>query len=269
MKLYKLAPLCGVLVLAIAASGCNRLKARDQLNKGVMAFRNAQFQTAIMHFKNAVALDPDLLNARLYLATAYAQQYVPGGDSADNVKIAQQAIDAFEDVLKRDPSNTTAISSIAQIYYQQKKFDEAKDYQLRRVKIEPNNPEPYYWIGVLDWAIAFPRTQQLRKDLHIEFPTNPQNPDSLPPLPEKARAKLAEDNGPLVQQGLEMLQKAVELKPNDFDTMAYLNLMYRQKAELDEDAATRKADLQTANEWVDKALALKKAGTTKAASSGQ
>ena len=73
MKLYKLAPLCGVLLLALAACGCNRLKARDHLNKGVQAYRNAQFQPAIMHFKEAVRLDPSLLNARLYLATAYAR----------------------------------------------------------------------------------------------------------------------------------------------------------------------------------------------------
>ena len=99
-----------------------RLRARDQLNKGVAAYRNAQFQSAIMHFKNAVALDPTLLNARLYLATAYVQQYIPGGESPDNLKIAQQAIDAFDDVLKMDPNNTTAIASVAQIYYNMKKF---------------------------------------------------------------------------------------------------------------------------------------------------
>ena len=78
MKLYKLALLCGALLLALAACGCSRLKARDHLNKGVQDYRNAQFQLAIMHFKEAVRLDPTLLNARLYLATAYAQQFVPG-----------------------------------------------------------------------------------------------------------------------------------------------------------------------------------------------
>ena len=38
MKLYKLAPLCGALLLALVSCGCSRLKARDQLNKGVAAF---------------------------------------------------------------------------------------------------------------------------------------------------------------------------------------------------------------------------------------
>ena len=97
----------------LSPAGARELRARDQLNKGVAAYRNAQFQSAIMHFKNAVALDPTLLNARLYLATAYAQLYIPGGESPENVKIAQQAIDAFEDVLRMDPNNTTALASIA------------------------------------------------------------------------------------------------------------------------------------------------------------
>jgi len=267
MKLYKLAPLFGVLLLALAASSCNRLKARDHLNKGVQSYRNAQFQVAINHFQQAVALDPSLLNARLYLATAYAQQYVPGGESDDNKKVAQQAIDAFQDVLKIDPSNITAIASISQIYYNQKKFDLAKEYQQRRLKIEPNNPEPYYWIGVLDWAVCFPRTQQLRKDNGIDTPKDPiHHPDILPPIPEKLRTDLAEKNQPLVDEGLQALSKAIQLKPNDADSMVYLNLMYRQKAEIDPDDDTRQADLKLAEDWVNKALAARKAGTASGSS---
>src|SRR5208283_6093814 len=191
MKLYKLALLCGALLLVLAACGCNRLKARDHLNKGVAAFRNAAFQLAIMHFKEAVRLDPSLLNARLYLATAYAQQYVQGNESEENKQIAQQAIDAFQDVLKMDPSNTTAIASIAQMYYQMKKFDEAKQYNQRRISIEPNNPEPYYWIGVLDWAVAFPRAQMLRKDNRLDMAKDTAHPNDLPVIPEKLRKGLA------------------------------------------------------------------------------
>jgi tetratricopeptide (TPR) repeat protein len=262
MKAYKFVLLGVVLLLLVFSSGCRKLRARDQLNKGVQAYRNAQFQVAIVHFKNAVALDPTLLNAKLYLATAYAQQYIPGGESPENLKIAQQAIDAFDDVLKMDPNNTTAMASVAQIYYNMRKFDRAKEYQRRWLQVEPNNPVPYYWIGVLDWAVCFPHTQQMRKDLKIEFPKDPKDPGSLPPFPPKARAELEEQNGPLVKEGVEVLEKAIELKPNDFDTMAYLNLMYRQKADLESDPAARQADLKQAEDWVDKALAVKKAGGT-------
>ncbi|HMD84214.1 MAG TPA: hypothetical protein VKO18_05885 [Terriglobia bacterium] len=266
MKRYKLAPLCGALLLALAACGCDRLKARDHLNKGVADYRNAQFQPAIMHFKEAVRLDPTLLNARLYLATAYAQQYVPGNDSEENKQVAQQAIDAFQDVLNKDPGNLTAITYIAQIYYYEKKFDEAKDYQQRRVKLDPNNPEPYYWIGVLDWAVCFPRTQMLRHDHNLNVAKDTAHPNDLPVIPEKLRTGLAEQNGPLVDEGLKDLQKAIELKPNDTDSMVYLNLMYRQKAEIEPDNDSRVADIKQAEDWVDKALAVRKAGTATNAS---
>lgn len=262
MRLYKLALLCAILVMAGSSLGCSKLKARDQLNKGVNAYKNAQFQTAIERFKEAVQLDPSLLNARLYLATAYAQQYIPGGESPENLKVAEQAINTFQDVLNIDPKNVTAIASIAQIYYNERKFDKAKDFQLQWVQLEPNNPVPYYWIGVLDWAVCYPRTEDLRKDLKLNFPKNPLDPNSRPPLPEKARVELEEKNGPLVKEGIDALSKAIELKPNDFDTMSYLNLMYRQKAELETSAEARDSDVKQAEDWVNKALATKKVGAS-------
>jgi tetratricopeptide (TPR) repeat protein len=264
MKPHKLVVLCGVLMLLVAASACNKLRARDQLNKGVGAFRNAQFQQAIVHFKTAVDLDPTLLNARLYLATAYAQQYIPGGASPDNIKVGKQAVEAFEDVLKMDPNNDTAIASIAQLYYNMKDFDKAKEYQRRRLQVSPNDPEPYYWIGVIDWAIAYPQRMQVRKDLNLTMPKDPAKPDILPPLPEKARAKLEEENQALVDEGIQALQKAIELKPNDADAMAYLNLMYREKSDYEADPEARQADLKQAEEWVEKALNIKKQAATKA-----
>ena len=265
MKHDKLALACGVLLLAVASCGCNRLKARDQLNKGVSAFRNAQFQAAIMHFKESVRLDSSLLNAKLYLATAYAQLYIPGGESEENIKIAKQAIEGFDDVLTMDPKNVTAIASAAQIYYQMKNFDKAKEYQRRRLELEPNNPEPYYWIGVINWAICYPRQAQLRKDLKLNVPKDMNNPDTLPPLPEKARAQLEKDNGPLVEEGLKALQKAVELKPNYSDAMVYLSLTHRQRADLDADKNVHEADIEKANEWVQKALDIRKGGGEKTA----
>ena len=262
MKPHRLAATCSLLLLIFASSGCrtlvNRLKARDQLNKGVDAFRNAQFQTAIDHFQTAVSLDPNLLNARLYLATAYAQIYAPGGDSADNIKVANQAIQAFEEALKVDPNNTTAIASIAQIYYNMKKFDKAKEYQHRRLELEPNNYEPYYWIGVIDWLDCYARNGKVRNELKLNVPNAK---GEFPPLPEKARVELEKENAPLVEEGLNALKKAIEMKPNDFDTMAYLNLMHRQKADIDEDAASRAVDTKAADEWQQKSIDLRKQGT--------
>ena len=76
--------LVAVAALALSNAGCDKLRARDQLNKGVASYKNARYEVAIEHFKNAVALDPSLQNAKLYLAAAYVAQYIPGVDSPEN-----------------------------------------------------------------------------------------------------------------------------------------------------------------------------------------
>jgi tetratricopeptide (TPR) repeat protein len=268
MRRNKLAPLCAVLLLAVVAGGCTaftKLKARDQLNKGVQSYKNGKFQEASEHFKSAVQLDPSLVTARLYLATAYAQQYVPGGDTAENVKTGQQAIAAFEDVLKLDEKNTTALASIGQIYYNMHDFDKAKDFQRQRMQFEPNNPEPYYWIGVIDYGQCFQVDGKARHDLNLMVPDKRGN---LPPLPEKVRKQVAEANAKLIDEGIDALNKALELKPNDFSSMAYLNLMYRQKADIEESRAARDADLKTADDWRQKAMDAQHGGTSQSSSQG-
>jgi tetratricopeptide (TPR) repeat protein len=88
-----------------------------------------RYEEAISHFQSSVVLDPGLLNARLYLATAYAQQYIPGVDSEENNHMAEQAIEQFKRVLDVRPSRDLQISSlkgIASLYLNMHKLDLAK-----------------------------------------------------------------------------------------------------------------------------------------------
>jgi hypothetical protein len=55
-----------ILLAVLSAAGCAKLKARDQLNKGVQSYKNSRYEEATEHFKSAVSLDPSLVNARLY-----------------------------------------------------------------------------------------------------------------------------------------------------------------------------------------------------------
>src|SRR5581483_4342164 len=84
--------LVAVAALALSSAGCNKLRARDQLNKGVASYKNARYAQAVEHFKNAVNLDPGLANAKIYLAAAYVAQYIPGVDSPENLQNANNAI---------------------------------------------------------------------------------------------------------------------------------------------------------------------------------
>src|ERR1700680_3724929 len=107
-----------VVVTLFGVTGCSKLKARDLLNKGVAAYKNGQYDTAIEDFKQAKDLDPGLMNARLYLATAYASQYIPGAPSEQNVRLGTQAVNEFKEVLQLDPNNLSAIDGIGSILFQ-------------------------------------------------------------------------------------------------------------------------------------------------------
>lgn len=253
-----------VLFALLSTVGCSKLRARDQLNKGVQAYKNAKYEDAIEHFKDAVQLDPSLTNARLYLATAYMGQYIPGADSPDNNRFAEQAIDTFKQVLDLHPPKEQQIHSlkgIASMYFQQKKFAEADEYYKKIAELDPNDPETYYSLAVIDWMQAYQPDQKARAELGLK-PTEELKD-------KKACEQLKTDNSQRVEDGIQNLQKALQLRPDYDDAMAYLNLLYRQRAEYEcEEPDARKADLKTADEWVDKTMATKKAKAEKAGPTG-
>jgi tetratricopeptide (TPR) repeat protein len=248
--------LMAVGLVLLSATGCDKLKARDQLNKGVQAYKNARYEEAIDHFQQSISLDPSLLNARLYLATAYTQQYIPGADTEDNNRMGQQAIDSYKSVLDKDPKNITSVKGIGYLYLNMKKFDMAKEFYRKAAELDPNDPEPYYTIGVIDWTQVYQPRMEERAKLGMR-------PDEAL-KDKKVCASLSVKNSALIQDGKDSLGKALELRPDYDDAMAYMNLMYRESADLQcDNPAGRAADLKTADEWVDKTMATKKAKAEK------
>lgn len=243
----------GMLFLAcllLAASGCQKLKARDELNKGVQEYKALRYQQAIEHFKVAVESDPTLVNARLYLATAYANQYVPGSEAEDNLQKAELAIEEFQRVLQMEANNIGSVSGIASLYFQMKRMDQAKEFFMKHIQLEPTNPEPYYSVAVINWTQTYQPRIVLKSRLRLQ-------PDE-PIRNAEERRTLAERNTPLIDEGMQLLNKAMELRQEYDDAMAYLNLLYREKADLAETPEEREELLQTANSWIDKALEVKK-----------
>src|SRR6267154_1764454 len=169
----RVAALAALLVLAFAASGCSKLKARDLLNKGVTAFKNGQSDAAIEYFKQAKETDPELL----------------------------------------------------------------------------------YWIGVIDWTLAFRGNGEMRMEYN-KSNIKKQVKDT-DPLPAAIRSQYAAKYGPLIDEGVTELQKAISLRPDYDDAMAYLNLLYRRKADMVESKEEREALLKQAEDLVDKVKEIK------------
>lgn len=247
------------LSLLVSMTGCKRLQARDQLNKGVQAYKAARYEEAITHFQKAVSLDPTYPMTRIYLATAYAQQVVPDLTTPENLKNADLAINGYKEVLAKDPADVRSLKGIASLYYSIDKFDDAKQWQQKVLEADPQDAEAAYTIGVINYGKA-------RRNSVAVLAANGLTDDGAgnPKLPKSACQQIAQQNGPLIDEGFKYLNQAVQVRPNYEDAMAYLNLLYRRKAEIEcgNDAA-RKADVAQADDWREKAMGTRKANEEK------
>lgn len=219
--------LCLTLAVSmVAVTGCSvvdRLKARDHLNKGVRAYTAQDFPVAIEEFEIATKLDPSLLHAQLYLGHSYRAQFIPGIRREENLDHARRAIATFETVLAQADTPDTrdsainAVASIAGLYLGIEEFEEAKKWHRRRIEIEPDNREPYYGIGSIN--------QQQSANLTGNIGSNVENLSDE----EKTQARA------YAEEGIEFLQKALQIDPEYADALDYLNLIYRERSYLSED----------------------------------
>ena len=251
-----------ILAVGFGAMGCAKLKARDELNKGVAAYRDGKYDQAIEFFKDAKDNDPTLTNARLYLATAYATQYIPGAPSDENVRMGEAAVKEFQDVLSADANNVSAIDGIGSILfnmagtpYTRARFEESKTYHMKHIALKPEDPEPYYWIGVIDWTLTYRSNLEMRGNWRLAHAGKALKDDD--PLPPDVRDAYAKENGQLIDEGITNLKKALELRPDYDDAMAYLNLLLRRKADEAATPQERAELLKQADEYVEKAKEIK------------
>jgi Tfp pilus assembly protein PilF len=250
------------VTLGVFASGCQKLRARDRLNRGVQAFKIASYPEAVEHFKAAIQLDPTFPTARLYLATAYMQQYIPGAESEENVRMAEAAHDEFIKVLETDPKNEVALASVALLFFNQKKLDEAGEWYNKLIAVAPKNKEAHYTLGVIAWTKSF----QPRMELRAKLGMKPEDPGPI--RDKKAREELKAKSLAVVEDGMRHLEEALAIDPEYDDSMAYLNLLYRERADLADTPEQYKKDTETADGWVDKTMETKKIKASRSAPTG-
>src|ERR1700689_2437795 len=260
----------GIGLLILFATGCDKLRSRDALNHGVQAYKGAHYTEAVDYFKNAVQLDPENTMPRLYLATAYMSQYIPGADSPENLQLAKEAKEEFQKVLEKNPSDTTALASLASLSYQQaqgmpdldqklKKLDDAKEWYLKLISADPQNKEGFWSLAVIDWVKWYAAWMKARAELGLK-------PEESGPLKDKkVKAELKEKYVAVVDDGMKNLDRALQIDKDYDDAMAYMNLLIREKADLDDTPEQYKADVEKADVWVQKALDTKKMKAAKEA----
>src|SRR5215813_5918327 len=258
-----------ILLVAITFSGCDKIRSKQEIKKGNEFLKAAQYQSALAAYEEALRLDPGETKLHKHIGIAYMGMYQPGSKHAKDLEFAQKAIDnlkqyvaAYPDdtkaleylvsmylnteryddainfyqteLLKRNPKDTKAMQSLAMLYFKKGDFDNGVLWLKKRLEIEGNNPEVYYLIGVQAWDRSY------------------NYPDIDPALRTK-----------IVDEGLQSLNKAVELKPDYFEAVSYINLLYREKAKMETDPAKKQEYTDTANKYLQQALEMRKAAQEK------
>jgi Tfp pilus assembly protein PilF len=275
-----LATTVALLAVATLSAGCSKLKARDNLNKGVNSFRSGNYTAAADAFKTAIDLDPDLPSARLYLATAYMTQWVPGSESPDNLRNMNSALQEFHTSLNSnldDKNKLIAMQSLANIYLQKKDYAQAEDWYKKVIAADPKNKEAYYTLGVIAWSQFVPSWREARSTQGIR----PEDPGPLKDSKPAAKGKKAAAEPDLkadlkakywqkLTDGIDDEKKALDIDPEYEYAMAYMNLLIRYRADLDDTREQYLADAKDADNWVQKNLeTVKKKAARKSAAAEQ
>jgi tetratricopeptide (TPR) repeat protein len=261
-KTTLLGAILAIGALTFLGTGCNKLKSRDDLNKGVNAYKNAKYSVAVDLFQEAIQLDPENPNARVYLATAYMMQWIPGAVSPENLQFSTRAKEEFGKVLDKDPSNGVALASLASLAFNEAdplpldqkmaKLDEAASWYTKLVTADPKNRDGFYSLGAIAQKKFYPALMTARVNASMK-------PDEPGPLKDKkTKAELTAKYMPTIEEGIKNLDKALEIDKESDDAMAYKNLLIRERADLADDKDAYKKQIEEADSWLQKALDTKK-----------
>ena len=270
----------GILAaLTILASGCNKLKARDDLNKGVNSFSAGQYTAASDAFKQAIDLDPDLPSARLYLATAYMMQYVPGSEAPENKRNADTAVKEFQNALNANldhKNQLVAMQSLASLYLNMKDLQNAQAWYKKVIATDPQNKDAYYALGLIAWTQFVTPWREAIAAQGLK----PEDPGPLKPPAAAKGKKKGEPETDLkadlkakylasLNEGIEDEKKALQIDPDYENAMTFMNLLTRYRAILDDTKEQYDADMKTADDWLQKSLETQKRKAKKKADTEQ
>jgi len=245
---------CGLL-LCLAAAGVAqdeaKVSARNEVSDGVEAFRQAHYEDAIAHFKQAIAFDPDFALARMYLAATYLQMFQPGVDTPENVILATSALDQYSEILRSNPSDVESLKGLAYLKLQLNNFEEAKQAYARAIALDPADPELLYAAAVANWSNANRGITAEKAKLDAETEYSLISSEGCPDV----RARSLPD----IDSAIAMLNKAISVRKDYVDAMTYMSLLYRLRAELEcKSKKNFKADIKQSDEWSDRAAAARK-----------
>lgn len=238
--------LFAALILSLSSLACRKVEARIEIREANNAYEKEDYATALQRYTKAREIDPSFPDLDRLIGYSQIGLYVPDDKSPKNEQHADaaiaelsrylkkrpddriardalinmylnanrtsQAIDYFRGYLQTHPGDLEAVKSIATLYAKQGNFNESLNWYEKITLLDSKNPESFYIFGVVCYE---------------KVSKNP---------PADPTEKLT-----IITRGQGALQKAIQMKPDYFEAMAYLNLLYRQQALVETDPAKQQA----------------------------
>jgi len=224
--------------LVVSSSGCgviNRIRAKNQLNEAARAYREAHFEEAEQHARNALALDPNNKTAPLFIARIVHREYQPGVNNPANIAKARQAIAEYQKILEKDPKNEEAYKAVASLLgaiHEDQKQREWIEKRAHDPNIDPDKrAEAFVVLASKDWHCSNEITDLPTNKITTIDPTkNKATLSYKKPKDEKdfQTAKMC------VAKGLEEIENAIKLDPNNEFAWSYKTNLLLEASKLAE-----------------------------------
>ena len=238
MKLSQTRIAIVLAILVATSSGCgviNRIRAKNQLNEAARAYREGRFPEAEQHSREAAALDPDNKTAPMFIARTIHAQYRPGVQTPDNVAKAQAAIDAYQQIIAKNPKDDEAYKAVAYLYGAIKEDDKLRKWISDRAANDQAEPEKraeaYVVLASKDWDCSFKITEQPSvKTTTID----PSNNKATVAYKKPKEQKEFDQAQMCVKQGLSEAENAIKFDPNNESAWSYKTNLLLEASKLAE-----------------------------------
>jgi len=238
MKLAQTGVVILLAVLVATTSGCgviNRIRAKNQLNEAAQAYREGRFVDAEEHSRRAAELDPNNKTAPMFIARTIHAQYRPGVTSPENLAKAQEAIQAYQALLDKNPKDEEAYKAIAYLYGAIKEDDKLRAWISQRAASDQTDPlkraEAYVVLASKDWDCSFKITELPTNKLTTVDPANNKATVSY----KKPKDQKEFDQAQMcVKQGLSEAENAIKFDPNNESAWSYKTNLLLEASKLAE-----------------------------------
>jgi len=225
-------------VLVLTASGCgviNRIRAKNQLNEAARSYREGRFVEAEQHSREAAELDPDNKTAPIFIARTIHMQYRPGVQTPENIAKAQQAIEAYQQILQKNPQDEDAYKAVAYLYGAIKEDGKLRAWITQRATSDATEPtkrsEAYVVLASKDWDCSFKITEL---PTHKITTVDPGNSKASVSYKKPSDQKDFDTAKKCVAQGLSEAENAIKFDPNNESAWSYKTNLLLEASKLAE-----------------------------------